>query len=77
VRLSFGEALVGRTGDHIPRRSLEFYQAVGYTYGIWRSTDHAVTWKYLGIPLPRLIKAVEVDANIYGQVYVAFAGSSL
>ena len=23
------EALVGRAGDHIPRRSLEFYQAVG------------------------------------------------
>ena len=23
------EALIGRVGDHIPRRSLEFYQAIG------------------------------------------------
>jgi hypothetical protein len=52
--------------------------ASGYTWGIWRSTDHASTWKFLNAaPLNSLdsVNWIEGDANNYGRVYVGFSGS--
>jgi hypothetical protein len=47
-------------------------------YGIWRSIDQADTWTQLG-PWPMNsmdgVKTITGDPNIYGQVYVGFAGS--
>jgi hypothetical protein len=47
-------------------------------YGVWRSDDDAGSWVSLDdFPLGSLdrIKTVEGDKNVYGTVYVGFAGS--
>lgn len=52
--------------------------ATGYTYGVWRSTDHTATWNYLNnAPINSLdyIKTIEGDANTYGLFYIGWLGS--
>jgi hypothetical protein len=51
---------------------------VNNVYGLWRSDDNAQTWTQIGdFPLGSLddVTAVEGDKNVYGTVYVGFAGS--
>ncbi len=54
---------------------------VGYVsgvYGVWQSNDDAQSWAQIG-PWPEgsldTITTITGDPNIYGQVYVGFAGS--
>lgn len=47
-------------------------------YGIWRSTDNAQTWDRIGeFPIGSLdaVTTIDGDKNVYGTVYVGFAGS--
>jgi hypothetical protein len=47
-------------------------------YGIWQSDDNAQSWIQIGdFPVGNLdnVTAVEGDMNVYGTVYVGFAGS--
>ena len=47
-------------------------------YGIWRSTDNAQTWDKIGeFPIGSLdaVTTIDGDKNVYGTVYVGFAGS--
>jgi hypothetical protein len=47
-----------------------------YKMGLWRSTDHALTWTQL--PNPSSLDGVQVligDLNTYGRVFVCFSGS--
>jgi hypothetical protein len=47
-------------------------------YGIWQSNDNAQSWTQLGVwPEGSLdeIKTISGDPNVYGQVYIGFAGS--
>jgi photosystem II stability/assembly factor-like uncharacterized protein len=47
-------------------------------FGVWRSDDEGRTWNQLGEwPMSSLdqIKTISGDPNIYGQVYIGFAGS--
>jgi uncharacterized protein (DUF2141 family) len=51
---------------------------VNRVWGIWQSDDQGQSWTQVGDrPLGSLdeIKAVEGDKNVYGTVYVGFAGS--
>ena len=51
---------------------------VGGVYGVWRSDNQAQSWTQIGdYPLGSLdeVKAVEGDKNVYGTVYLGFAGS--
>lgn len=53
---------------------------VSYTLGLWRSDDHASTWTLLQqYPNNSIdwVKTVAGDNNIYGRVYVGFAGSGM
>ena len=53
---------------------------VNGVYGIWQSNDDAQTWSQIGTwPTDSLdhIKTISGDPNVYGQVYVGFAGSGL
>lgn len=48
-----------------------------YQYGVWRSTDHAVTWTNLGIPLNYLDQPVAISghSDTFGLVYLTYHGS--
>jgi hypothetical protein len=51
---------------------------VGSEYGIWRSTDEAMTWTSIGQwPNASLdeVTTVDGDKSVYGEVYVGFGGS--
>ena len=51
---------------------------VNDVYGIWQSTNDAKSWTKIGIyPTNSLnyINAISGDPNVYGQVYVGFAGA--
>ncbi|HUO50275.1 MAG TPA: hypothetical protein VMU25_01795, partial [Candidatus Paceibacterota bacterium] len=51
---------------------------VNNVWGVWRSDDNAATWTQIADwPLNSIdeIKAVAGDPNIYGRVYIGFAGS--
>jgi hypothetical protein len=51
---------------------------VSSVYGVWRSDDEGSTWKQLGPwPLNNMdrIVAISGDPNVWGKVYVGFAGS--
>ena len=69
----FGKAA---TGSDYPAIYIAGY--VGGIWGIWRSTDNAATWAKIG-DYPQgnydMIRTISGDANVYGRVYVGFAGS--
>jgi hypothetical protein len=52
---------------------------LGYTYGVWRSDDHHVTWNLIGDGFPMgsfdQITTIEGDNNAYGTCYIGFRGS--
>ena len=51
---------------------------VNRVYGVWVSNDDCATWQMLGeYPLDSLdaIRTIQGDPNVYGRVYVGFAGS--
>ena len=68
-------------GAAAPGQSYPSIYIVGYVndvYGIWQSTNDAQSWTQIGTyPTNSLdtIKTISGDPNIYGQVYVGFAGS--
>jgi photosystem II stability/assembly factor-like uncharacterized protein len=50
---------------------------VGGQYGIWRSSDNAVTWKQIGdYPLGIMdgIQTITGDPSTFGKVYIGFGG---
>lgn len=53
-------------------------QGGGYTFGIWESDDHHVSWKRIG-DFPNgsfdQIKVIEGDNNVYGRAYIGTTGS--
>ncbi len=68
-------------GKEAPGGSYPTIYIVGWVsgvYGVWRSDNQAQSWTQVGdYPLGSLdeIKAVDGDKNVYGTVYVGFAGS--
>lgn len=51
---------------------------VNNEYGIWRSTNNAASWTKIG-EYPYTIDwitTISGDKNVYGTVYIGFAGSS-
>lgn len=50
---------------------------VGGKYGIYRSTDEGATWQSMGFPNNSLdtVRAIDGDKNVFGRVYIGFAGS--
>jgi hypothetical protein len=68
-------------GAPAPGQSYPSIYIVGWVnnvYGIWQSVDDAQSWTQIGTyPTGNLdkIKTISGDPNIYGQVYVGFAGS--
>ena len=69
----FGKAAAGRDYPAIYIAGF-----VNRVWGLWRSDDNAATWVNLGdFPLGNydVVKTVSGDMNVYGRVYVGFAGS--
>jgi photosystem II stability/assembly factor-like uncharacterized protein len=70
----FGKAAIGKSYP-----TMFIYGWVDDILGIWRSEDHCASWTRIsdGYPLGSfdMVKVVEGDSNIYGKVYVGFAGS--
>src|SRR5262249_19862891 len=68
-------------GAPAPGQSYPSIYIVGWVnnvYGIWQSTNDAQSWTQIGTyPQGDLdqIKTISGDPNVYGQVYVGFAGS--
>ena len=68
-------------GAAAPGQSYPSIYIVGYVnnaYGIWQSTNDAQSWTQIGTyPNNSLdeIKTISGDPNVYGQVYIGFAGS--
>ena len=68
-------------GAPAPGQSYPSIYIVGWVnnvYGIWQSTNNAQSWTQIGTyPNGSLdqIKTISGDPNIYGQVYVGFAGT--
>lgn len=51
---------------------------VGGRYGVWRSTDDAVSWTRVGtFPVGALdeVVAMDADKDVFGRVYLGFKGS--
>jgi hypothetical protein len=71
--VAFGKAPAG--GDY---PTIFVSGRVGGTYGIWRSTDDAHSWRSVaGFPMGRLdqVTVIAADPNIFGRVYVGYMGS--
>ena len=68
-------------GAPAPGQSYPSIYIVGWVnnvYGIWQSINDAQSWTQIGTyPTGNLdqIKTISGDPNVYGQVYVGFAGS--
>ena len=68
-------------GAPAPGQSYPTIYIVGWVndvYGIWQSYNDAQSWTQIGVwPLNSLdqIKTISGDPNIFGQVYIGFAGS--
>ena len=51
---------------------------VAGVYGIWRSTDNALTWRRVaGFPVGTLdqVSVLEGDKDVFGRVYLGYKGS--
>lgn len=68
-------------GAPAPGKTYPSIYVVGWVddvYGIWQSTDNAQSWTVIGTyPTGSLdeIKTIAGNPNVYGEVYVGFAGS--
>ena len=71
----FGKARPG--GDGYP--TIFIYGEVSGTFGLWRSDDHHKSWTRLSGAFVNnsqdQVKVIEGDNNVYGTVYIGFAGS--
>lgn len=71
--IGFGKAATGSTYP-----TIFFAGKYNGTYGIWRSTDNAATFKEIGqFPVGSLdeVKAIEGDKDTFGKVYIGYQGS--
>jgi hypothetical protein len=68
-------------GAPAPQHTYPTILVVGYfnkLYGIWQSTDNAMTWTMIGkYPNGSLdgIRTIAGDPNVYGRAYIGFGGS--
>ena len=72
---NYGFGAPAHPGDY---PSIYIVGFVDNVYGIWQSDDNASSWSQIGVwPNESLdsIKTISGDPDIYGQVYVGFAGS--
>ena len=68
----------GKAADGASYPTIFFAGKYNGTYGIWRSTDNAATFKMIGrFPVGSLdeIKAIAGDMDTFGKVYVGYQGS--
>lgn len=77
---SFGFGKAVKDGSY-PAVYLSGWVSIGseYKYGVWRSTDNALSWTQIGDGYPTgslsPIEAVEGDSNTFGIVYVGTTGN--
>lgn len=71
--IAFGKAATGGTYP-----TIFISGQIGGKYGIWRSTDNALSWSRLAeFPIGTLdqVTVVGADPNVFGRVYVGYKGS--
>ncbi|CAN5160077.1 RICIN domain-containing protein [soil metagenome] len=68
----------GKPAGHDGYPTIFISGRIGGIYGMWRSTDNAVSWQRLvDLPIGRLdqVNVVEGDKDVFGRVYIGYKGS--